>query len=218
MLKYLAVLLPCVSCVPYTVGSTAQTVPESERSVSLVWYSIPNGIDVLRDSIAAPFMGVDLEGRFGLTDRSDVGIRIPSTSGLVVTYKHRLTGGYGDDPAVAILAGAGFVNLTYHLHFEANLLASARQAVFTPYGGLRVSQIVPVNNGSIKDSPTAGGFIGLRIGKESLGVSPEVGFFYDRPILGLRRNNFIIVPAIVLHGEELVDIFLTLLGGGRRRR
>lgn len=35
--------------------------------------------------------GFDLEQRFGLDDRSDIGIRIPTISGAIVTYKRRLT-------------------------------------------------------------------------------------------------------------------------------
>jgi hypothetical protein len=59
----------------------------------------------------------------------------------------------------------------------------------------------------VHDDPTLGGFIGLRIGDDSLGVSPELGVFYDRSALGLRERNVIYVPALTVHGEALARLF-----------
>src|SRR6266511_1970037 len=84
------VALSVAGCVPYTVATTAQPVPEGDVATVLVWYSIPNGIEVMRDSGVA-WVGIDAESRLGVSDRADVGIRIPSASGLVVTYKYRLS-------------------------------------------------------------------------------------------------------------------------------
>ena len=78
------VVLSVAGCVPYTVATTAQPVPVGEVAPTLVWYAIPNGIEVLRDSSIA-WLGIDAETRLGVSDRADVGIRIPSASGVVVT-------------------------------------------------------------------------------------------------------------------------------------
>src|SRR6266542_3856062 len=217
----IASLFACVvGCIPYTVGTTAQPAPMGEGVPSLVWYSIPNGLEDMRDSGGLAYAGVDAEGRVGVSDRADVGVRIPAMSGLVVSYKYRLTPSPDRTaPALAIMGGTGLVNLGNHAYFDLTLLASGRQATFTPYGGLRASQVVPLSRDAVHDSPTAGGFLGLRIGRETLGVSPEVGVYYDRSALGLRSSAVIVVPALVIHGSELIDLVGRALGGrgGRRR-
>ncbi len=207
---FLLTLLPLVAgCIPYTVGTTAQTVPEGERVPSVVWYTIPNGLErhYGRDSTAVAFQGIDIDGRIGVSNRADVGIRIPAMSGIVLSYKYRLTPGRSHRAAaVAAMGGMGIVNFGNHLYFEGTMLASGRPATFTPYGGLRISQVAPLSRYAPSDSPTAGGFLGMRIGKEYMGVSVEVGVYYDRSALGIRDENYIIVPAIVVHGSELIRL------------
>ncbi|PYO63109.1 MAG: hypothetical protein DMD28_03410 [Gemmatimonadetes bacterium] len=210
------VVLSVAGCVPYTVATTAQPVPVGEVAPTLVWYAIPNGIEVLRDSSIA-WLGIDAETRIGVSDRADVGIRIPSASGVVVTYKYRLsTNRDRQAPAIAVMGGGGLVNWGNHADFELTLIASGRQKLLTPYGGLRVGQVLPLSREAASDSPTAGGFLGLRIGKEQLGVSAEVGVFYDRSALGVRSSQVIVVPALVLHGEDLISA-ITRTTGGRPR-
>lgn len=203
-------------CLPYTVGSTAQTTPPRERQVTSTWYSIPDAVDVLGDSVTAPIYGVDAEWRVGLDERSDVGIRIPSASGVVATYKRRLAGeATPRSAALAVMGGAGLVNWGEHALVELTVLGSGRTShALTPYGGLRVMQVAPLSRGAVHDSPTAGAFLGLRIGSASLGISPEVGVFHDRSALGLRRRSYIIVPAISLHGD-IVGALLGPFGRGR---
>jgi hypothetical protein len=206
------------ACVPHTVATTAQPVARGESAPVLIWYSIPNGIEVMRDSAVA-WAGIDVEGRIGVSDRADVGLRIPSASGLVVTYKHRLSrNGDPRAPATAIMGGGGFVNWGNHAHFELTFLASARQALLTPYGGLRLAQVLPLSQAAAHDSPTAGGFLGLRIGKEQLGVSAEVGVFYDRSAMRVRSSNLIVVPALVVHGADLINAITQATGGRPRTR
>jgi len=210
------VVLSVAGCVPYTVATTAQPVPVGEVAPTLVWYSIPNGIEVMRDSSIA-WLGIDAETRLGVSDRADVGIRIPSASGLVVTYKYRLsTNRDPQAPAIAVMGGGGLVNWGNHADFELTLIASGRQKLLTPYGGLHVGQVLPLSRDAVSDSPTAGGFLGLRIGKEQLGVGAEVGVFYDRSALGVRSSPVIVVPALVLHGEDLISA-ITRATGGRPR-
>jgi hypothetical protein len=211
------VLSGAAGCIPYTVGTTAQPVPLGESVPSFVWYSIPNGLEQLRDSGALAFTGVDAEGRMGVSDRADVGLRIAGGTGLVVSYKYRLTSSRDrTTPAVAVMGGMGLVNLGNHAYFDVTFLASGRQATFTPYGGLRASQVLPLARDGVHDTPTAGGFLGLRIGSEHLGVSPEVGVYYDRSALDLRSGNVIVVPALVVHGEDLIRLIGRAMGGRRR--
>jgi len=160
----------------------------------------------LFDSTATTFIGYDLELRFGIDGRSDVGLRLPGgMSGAIINYKYRLVGDEGgDSPAVALLTGVGMINWGNHLHLEASLIASgAEQALATPYGGLRAMQVVPVSEGAVSDSPTLGGFLGIRLGDEEFGISPEIGIFYDRSALGLRSHNVIIVPSVTIQTKGL---------------
>src|SRR5207247_3616936 len=43
-------MLTATACVPMTVATTAQPVPQGETAPVLIWYSITNGINVMRDS------------------------------------------------------------------------------------------------------------------------------------------------------------------------
>lgn len=197
------------ACVPYAVGSTAQTVPEGEWSVSSSIFAIPNGIDGFDDSTSHPVFGVDPEARLGIGEGLDVGLRLPSFSGAVVTLKKRL----GDNTdtsraAIAIVPGAGIVNAGYHAIVEFTVIASGRQrTTVTPYGGIRAMQVFPISRGSLNDSPSAGGFLGMRIGTRDLGISPEIGVFYDRSALDLRTSKVIFVPSVTVHGERLLRLF-----------
>lgn len=83
------------------------------------------------------------------------------------------------------------MNLGNHAYLEATLIASGRQARFTPYGGLRASQVLPFMRDGVHDTPTAGGFLGVRIGREQLGESPEVGVYCDRSVSGVRSGDVI---------------------------
>ena len=194
-------------CLPYTVGSTAATVPDGEWVPSGNLYFIPNAIETPFDSVSGALVGVDAEARFGLSPRSDVGIRIPSYSGIVISYKRRLGTRSDNRPNFAALVGAGVVNLASHAYVEATLIASASESNrLTPYGGVRIMQVVPIQRGAVSDSPTAGGFFGMRVGTTTRGISPEIGIYYDRSALGLRKNTVIFVPAVTLHGADLLDL------------
>jgi hypothetical protein len=59
------VLLPLTACLPYTVGTSAQTVPANESTRSVSTYFAPNAVK-LDDSVAAPMAGIDFEWRHGL--------------------------------------------------------------------------------------------------------------------------------------------------------
>jgi Glutamine synthetase len=185
-------------CIPFVVGSTARPVAPGESMRSMSFYSVPNSFDGLDSSRSYPRAGVDTELRYGLDDRSDLGLRIPSYSGAIINYKRRLNGATANPGvAVAVLTGAGLVNWGDHAHFELSLLASGEENQFTPYGGLRAMQVVPISQGAVKDSPTFGGFFGVRIGAHDFALS-EIGVFHDHSALGIRKGNIIVVPSITM--------------------
>lgn len=193
------ILVAATACIPYTVGSTAQTVPANQSTTATSWYFIPNAFKNPGDSVGVPLAGSDFEIRRGIDDFSDFGVRV-LPGGVVANYKHR----FGSDTshtsaAVAFMTGGGIVNSGEHAHFEATLLASARDdASVAPYGGVRVMQVVPISAGAVSDSPTAGVFGGVTIGDWWFSVRPELGIFYDRSALHVRQSNFVVVPAITL--------------------
>lgn len=199
-------------CIPYTVGTTARPVPEGQWVPAAVTYYIPAGIERARNTgdttRSLSLIGMDLEARLGLDDRSDIGVRVPGFTGIVVNYKRLLTGAHSDRAALAMLVGGGVVNAAEHAHLELALLYSARESDrLTPYGGLKLMQVLPITADAVKDRPSAGFFLGLRIGHADNGISPEIGVYYDHSALGLRRRDVIIVPSITVHGADLLRVF-----------
>jgi hypothetical protein len=195
-----ALLLAAVTgCLPYTVGSTAQTVPTGQTTNATSYYFIPNAIKRPQDTLAAALAGVDHEWRHGLDARSDLGLRLTSGLGVVMNYKRRFRDADAGGPAVAYIVGSGIVNAGEHLHLEGTLVASAdERSSVVPFGGVRAMQVVPLNAGAVHDSPTLGAFGGVQLGDGDFTLRPELGVFYDRSALGVRSASFIVVPAITL--------------------
>ena len=196
------------ACTPYAVSTTAVPMARGEGQRTTTLAVVPGGAewstdssDTRKESIA--MLSLDVEQRMGLDDRSDWGVRIPTASGVIVSYKRRLDGPTNRDThATAIMIGAGFVNFLQHAHGEVTLITSGREsASVVPYGGVRAIQTVPMSSTAVHDTPTIGAFAGLKAGGRHRGVSAEFGVFYDRSALGLRSNNFVFVPSIALHGD-----------------
>lgn len=221
---YLLLLGAMPACIPYTVATTAEPVKVGQRSTTLVTYAMPSVkmIDSARADrpSSASTLASDMELRWGADDRSDVGVRVTSMSGIVLNYKH-LISAPASRTAVAIMPGAGIVNAGQHAHMELTLLASRREPKpeelgaalpILPYGGLRIMQVAPIAEGAVKDEPTIGGFVGVRIGRLDWGVSPEVGVFHDPSAMHVRKRSTIVVPAISVHGDAAIHA-LRGLGG-----
>ena len=208
-----ALLAATTGCIPYSVGSTARTVPAGEHVRTTTAFIIPNGVENKGDSVAATIPGLDAEVRFGIDDRSDWGVRVPSWSGIVLNYKRRLdtvgaTPAADTGIAVSLMAGGGFINWGQHAHVELSLIASGREdRKAVPYGGIRLMQVAPMSSSVPSDRPTAGAFLGWRIGSRNLGIAPEVGVFYDHSALHLRSSDVIVVPSITFYGNPLSSIF-----------
>jgi hypothetical protein len=209
-------LLTTGACIPYTVGSTAQPAPTGQTDVTFTTSVLPNGMAIFDSTRAYSWIAFDFEARYGLDDgASDVGLRIPSASGIIFNYKRRLVGDrHAERPAIAMMMGGGIVNFGNHLHLEGSLIASGREnGSITPYGGVRFMQVAPLSDSAVTDSPTAGGFFGVRFGTRDFGISPEIGIYYDRSALGVRRKNYVIIPAFSIHGKELLELIGDLLPG-----
>lgn len=193
------VVLGLNACLPYTVGSTARTVPAHETTRSTSWYYIPNAIKIPGDSVAGPLAGTNFEYRHGLDGRSDVGLRL-MPGGVSVDYKRRLDDDRtGTRTAFSYAAGGGIVNGGEHAMIQGTLIASGREdASVVPYGGLRAIHVLPISEGAVSDKPTIGVFGGIQLGDAHFTIRPELGVFYDRSALGLRRGDLIVVPAVTL--------------------
>ena len=210
------------ACIPYTVGTTAAPVPKGEKTTMMSTFVLPSIADTTLGKPSSQLM-VDMESRWGLDDRSDIGARITGL-GFVVNYK-RLLSGPSSIYDVAVMPGVGIVNYGNHAYVEGTLMASKRVKVepkksesgwtnqVLPYFGLRVMQVAPIDENAVHDKPTAGGFAGIRFGSRDFGVSPEVGVFYDPSALGLRRNDVIVIPSISVHGDEMIRAIRDLIGG-----
>lgn len=211
-------LLLGTGCVPYPAATTAHPVDEdASPSVSTSVYAIPNGIDLLRDSTALTdpgaeaFFGLDSSIRFRIDEDADLGVRIPTFSGFILNYKRRLVGADSSSFALAGMAGTGVVNFGLHWHVGATLVASGPEsALATPYGGLRGMQVIPLSESAVTDTPTLGGFVGLRIGDDAFGLTPEIGVYYDEPALEVSQNqNVLFVPSLTIHGRGLLEGLFT---------
>lgn len=208
------------ACIPYSTGTTAVPIPEGSMEPNLALYFVPGGMENLgRDSIGSSLLGIDMELRYGIDERSDLGVRFPGFSGAVLNYKRRLDDLEDDGPAVAALFGVGVVNAGQHFEMEASLLASGLpNDRVTPYGGIKTIVVFPATPEAVSDDPSIGAFAGMRLGSEGLGISPEIAVFYDRSALDIREGSWILVPSITFHGQELFDLLLGRRSPGRTRR
>lgn len=203
----LVMLLLTTACLPYTVGSTAQTVPQGELVRSTNASFVLGGGAPFDDSTgtggtSANFLSTDQELRYGTSDATDFGLRVTSGSGLVINFKRRHSGtAHPDSAAFASLWGAGIVNWAQHAHLEGTLIFSgARRGEMVRYGGVRLMQTFPLESGAVRDTPTAGVFFGLRLGQMDRNFTPELAIYYDESALGIRERNIIFVPSITLTG------------------
>jgi hypothetical protein len=194
-------------CTPYAVHTSARPLQEGDRSRSMIVSVVPGGArideDSTQESIALP--SFDVDWRYGLDDRSDIGFRLNTASGGIVTWRRRLDGPSSrPTTATALMLGAGLVNFGQHAHVEATLIRSGREGgSVVPYGGLRAIQIAPLSSTAVHDRPTLGAFGGARFGGAAARIGVEVGVFYDRSALGLRRNDFVVVPSFSVNSIRL---------------
>ena len=211
LLALVTCALMVTGCLPYAVGTTAHPVDESEGPVaSTTVYAVPNGLEGIDENDqdeAVGYMGFDTEVRFGVSEHTDVGVRVPGLSGFVVNAKRRFVGADSSRFAMAVMGGTGFINYGQHWHFEATLVASgSERAILTPYGGPRIMQTLPLSESAVSDSPTVGGFLGMRIGNQQFSISPEIGVYYDEPALSISNDDPVLfIPSVTIHGHGMLS-------------
>ena len=211
LLALVTCALMVTGCLPYAVGTTAHPVEESEGPVATTTvYAIPDGLEGIDENDqdeAVGYMGIDTEIRFGVNEQTDVGVRLPGVSGVVVNVKRRFVGADTSGFAMAVMGGTGFINYGQNWYFGGTLMASGREAAtLTPYGGARIMQTFPLSESAASDTPAAGGFFGVRIGDRQLGISPEVAIYYDEPALGISNDDPVLfIPSVTIHGSGLLD-------------
>lgn len=207
-------------CLPYSVGQTVKTAPRGELVVSQSSQFVPvdspfeeggadGGCDedCRRAEAGGGSVSFGAEARVGLTERSDVGVRLVGGAGVGVTYKTRLTTG----GPVAVSGSGGVLNVGQHASGEATGLASGPPGLASgppggaavPYGGLRAFFTAPVEPDAVHDAPTVGASAGLRIGTAKAGLSAEAGVSRDPSALGLRERDVVVVLSVTVRGRGL---------------
>ena len=193
-------------CVPYAVGTTADTVAPREVEPSVVLQAVSSRRDLDRgDDPRGAGLTLANSARLGLDARSDIGLTLVGLGSITATYKRRLTGPLASDRGTALIVGAGVIG-TSHLHAEATLVASpgALQIAprVVPYAGLRVQDLTPFGADGLDSTPAVGVFAGGRFGWPDLALSPELGVFYSpSPLLG--DDAVIVVPSVTIRGDRL---------------
>jgi hypothetical protein len=188
------------ACLPYGVGATAGTVRPGVTTSTVTFSSVGSAGSLRNDGFRLP--AFDSEYRTGLDARTDYGLRITSMSGLVGSYKRRIA---GEDTraGVALQAEVGVVNFGSHAMAGGTLIVSGNEfASAVGFSGVRILAVTPMSAGAVYDSPTAGAFLGIRFRDGPIVVSPELGVFYDRSALRIRRSNWILVPSISVRAPE----------------
>ena len=213
-----ALLSLTTGCISYTVGMGAETTPAGERSTTNSVNVVPGTLRGSTDENTVPTRrpSVDTDFRFGIDDRTDIGFRVATYSGFMLTWKRQL--GAIDSSATpenrrrtALMLGGGLVNLGEHASFEATLITSGKwTSAGQWYGAVRAIQVLPLSREAPQDDPVVGVSIGHLFGDRNSSIGPEIGVYYDRSVLGLNTNRIIVVPSLVIRRGGIPGF------GGRR--
>jgi hypothetical protein len=207
------------ACISYTVGQGAETAPKSEQISSSSVNLVPGTVnDRYSGSSAGVSTGrrpstrrpsLDSELRIGIDDRNDVGVRLATYSGFMVTWKHQM--GRADSSATpenrartAFMLGTGILNLGEHAGLEGTLIASSKwNAAGQYYGAVRAIQVLPITSSARSDDPVVGAAFGFLFGDRERSIGPEIGVYYDRSVLGLNTNRILVIPSLVVRGDGI---------------
>ena len=186
------------ACLPYVVASSATPTPVGEVQALAPVYLIPDAVKI-DEARRTPAMGFDFEGRFGVSRRADVGIRVPTLSGVVASYKHLLTDP-GNATGVALMPSAGY--LMGYGYGDLTSIASGPVGQVSWYGGLRVMGTTPLRDSLSRHGAIFGAFLGLKLPARGRLVLPEIGVFRGPPGLTSSRPRFNVVVAVSVSGTE----------------
>jgi hypothetical protein len=209
----------CTACISYTIGQGAETTPKSEQSIGSSINLVPG---TFSDRLSDPSNGeptrsrtstrrpsIDSDLRFGIDDRNDIGIRLATYSGFMVTWKHQLTRADSTSKQenrarTAFMLGTGILNLGEHAGVEATLITSGKwTAAGQLYGAVRAIQVLPITSSAKHDDPVVGVAIGHLFGDRERSIGPEIGVYYDRSVLGLNTNRILVIPSLVVRGDGI---------------
>ena len=199
-----AVLSLLTGCISYTVGMGAETTPVGERSTTSSVNVVPGTIKDMSNTVPTRRPSIDTDIRFGIDERTDIGFRVATYSGFMLTWKRQLsavdsTSTPENRRRTALMLGGGLLNLGEHAGFEATLITSGKwTSAGQWYGALRAIQVVPLSREAPQDDPVVGFSIGHLFGDRNKSIGPEIGVYYDRSVLGLNTNRIIVVPSIVI--------------------
>jgi hypothetical protein len=207
------------ACISYTVGQGAETTPKAEQSSSSSVNLVPgtfsdrysgssgSGTSGSRPSTRRP--SIDSDIRWGIDDRNDVGVRLATYSGFMVTWKHQLsradsTAKQENRTRTAFMLGTGILNLGEHAGLEGTLIASSKwSAAGQFYGAMRAIQVLPITSSAKHDDPVIGVAFGHLFGDRERSIGPEIGVYYDRSVLGLNTNRILVIPSLVVRGDGI---------------
>ncbi len=181
------------SCLPYAMASTAATIPRDEQRTT---FSVaPAFGDRSADGpIETPVIALDAETRIGISDRSDAGLRITSLSGAVVSYKQRLLGS-SKGAALSAQVEGGIVKGGRQAMGGVSVLASTddwrRQAI---YGGGRYLSVTRLQGNVVRESATAGAFIGMQLRRRSFILLPELSVVRGFDDVIAHRAVWLVIP------------------------
>jgi hypothetical protein len=196
-------------CISYTVGQGAETTAPGERSYSSSMNLVPGTLSDRDSSASTRRPSVDSDFRFGVDDRTDIGFRIATYSGFMVTWKRQLSRPDSSKfienrTRTSIMLGGGFVNAGEHAAAEATLISSSKwSAAGQWYGALRAIQVFPITSSARRDDPVLGVAVGHLFGTADKSIGPELGVFYDRSTLGLNNRRILVIPSLVMRGQSL---------------
>jgi hypothetical protein len=199
-----ALSLACTGCISYTIGQGAETVPVNERATSSSMNYVPGTLGDGDQETSTRRISVDSDVRFGVDDRTDIGVRINTYTGVMLTWKRQLgrpdTSSRPENRArSALMLGSGIVNMGEHGAVEGTLITSGPwTTVGQWYGGARITQVIPLSRTARHDDPVVGISIGHLFGDRESSIGPELGLYYDRSTLGLNSNRILVIPSIVI--------------------
>lgn len=201
-------------CISYTVGQGAETAPVgkpvSSTSINVVPGTIGDSTPIRRPSI-------DTEVRYGLNPSTDIGFRVATWSGFMVTVKQQLTRADSSTKQenrarTSIMFGGGVLNMGEHAGLEATLISSGKWTKQGQlYGAIRVAQVFPITSTAVSDDPVVGASVGYLFGNRDYSIGPELGLYYDRSVLGLNTSRILVIPSVVVRRTGLRS-FREILG------
>ncbi|MEQ1693600.1 MAG: hypothetical protein ABMA00_20090 [Gemmatimonas sp.] len=184
-------------CLPYTMGSTAATVPSGTQRTTFS-LAASFGDRSADGPVETPIGVVDAETRIGLSDRSDAGLRISGISGAVVSYKRRLSGS-AQGAALSAQVEGGVVKGGALAMGGISVVASSadanRNALF---GGVRYLPVARLARDVDRESATIGAFLGLQMRRASFVLLPELSVVRGYDDVIAHRATWFIIPSISL--------------------